>query len=291
MESRIISDAELLQNGASIENGKMRITDEQYRDFSFPTAAGEVAGRLVLHSVLGEKSSQSLESVTERAQRHAGVVEELKTVTEPYALLFDSLMPTTKSRGIIDKLNKSKDMDEHRTTRQFKHTAAQYKIGGEYIAGQTMNLPKKVSMDIKNIGEWMKRKPAVELDLEFEGTNISAIDLRMNCWEENVASSEELMPNNSGFLEAFLVQSGMFMYGQKHAEVKIAIQNEAISLQVFTVRGRKNPYVYTYSPEKDSLTVGVHGAGERTVPQVMSRQQFVGIVSDIMALLPVREDI
>jgi hypothetical protein len=290
--ARIINDAELLKDGAQIVNGVFFVTDAQKealkREHEVDT--DREFGRLALYSDLDEKTARSVEDIVGDAENLTRLLSGIAIIAEPYGTVFDAHIPgpSKDDRNWRGQLKDAVTFDSWSESRTFNHSTATYSFEGSYRPGATVNFLKKISIDIKDIGEESKREPAIRETLEYDGINLKSIEFIIRERNQAVVSNDQLMQKGLGSLDTFLGQMGIVNRQYvKGGKIKISFDKNSIVLTGKSERWIPG-FTYTYNPDQRTFYGDPETASVDSFPKEIDEDHFSGIVADILKFIPTK---
>lgn len=282
-KSRILHDAKLLQGGAEIVDSALRPTSAQIELMKQEHTTSRTLGRLTLLNPLDEVAEKSIGDIVKEDTNREQLLQKVRDIFEPYGTVFDERIPSPSDddKNWRGKLKESVELEGWTTSRSLDHTTIAYMFEGTYKPGLNVNFPERITMSIKGIGEESKRKPAIEETLEYDHTLLKSISFKLRDRDQKVVSDDELIRHNTKSLVHFLDSTRVNHGGN----FKITLSGEQITLQGGS-DGYIPEFLYTYNPTKKLFYRDAEGSG--CYPDTISEDQFVGIVKDLLNILPVK---
>lgn len=223
IKTRILHDAELLNDGADVIGGVVRPTGEQIEGFVRDHEGDATVGRLALYNSLEEKSSVPVEKIVKGEENRTKLMDAIATVIEPYDGIFTGQIPsrTKNDKTWRGQLKDSIKLQPWQETRPYDHVEPTYNFSGTYKPGETVNLPQRIAMVVSDIGEisLIRSQPAkgVTEVLEYQDGKLHSIDWSIGARNEQVMSIDQMSGSTTGALEKIVKASGggsAFMGGQ-----------------------------------------------------------------------------
>ena len=302
--SRILSDAHLLEHGAETRNGLLDPTEQQKIDaYNLPsTQAGHLAlhttveatstdtgNTLVLHNAV-EAASIDVEDMYEDFEARSSYLDSIYKITERYDAVFMHKVPARSAddRTIFGKLKDYVKIKPWSTERKLQRTTAKYEFDGSYEPHGTVNTLSEIKMSISNIGEWYSKSRApIGMRLGYNVGTLSELELEIRFRDDAVAPLDDLQHESTGELYNFLhdysfrSQGGKFTVKFGADEISISGKQSSALITGAPIDG----FVYVYDHDRDIFQM--NNGSTSHYPTTIPAQEFLGIISDTMSLIPV----
>lgn len=178
-ESRILSDAELIKAGATVENEKLSPTHEQIEKIAeehrFPTSA---LGVLALRDDLEIAAEVPIETLVQEEMARKSLGDKIDAVLEPYVAPFSDNVPPASSneRNLLRKIKtKSRQAPSWEKRKIFENVPVTYRFDLTYTPGESDNDIEKVVIGLS--APEIDRFEKYQLVLSYKEGEVSSLNL------------------------------------------------------------------------------------------------------------------
>lgn len=297
--TRVLSDAELIQGGASYSAGVLKPTAEQVETIARRGGIRTTRslGSLALLSDADSELERGQEAVTAAAINRLNLTKRLEQVIEPYLTLFADKVPSaqTNERSIFDKLKtRERHVPVWTAQNHIGGVEVNYRFKLKYRPGEDYNDLSEAVIELRD--ELNEDKPASNpdrygngIDLKLAYTHGRLTDINMSG-----ATQDDVMPygRKRPFTEATIMEQAKtiaelptYSFGHLYLGDNPALKFYEDS-QVVTTSGYEfdaDANLFRYKDDRGA------GRPENGKAEVLSVDEFVDIAEGYLSLIPTRE--